>query len=326
MSPARPTWCSPRTDASTCWSTTWATTGRWCASALGRPRPGTPCTASTSCTCSRSPTRSSSPMIAGGGGSIVNVHSVEGMRGYPGDPIYGAMKAAVATLHHRPRRLPGRNGIRVNGIGPDLTHPPGRLPHRLRGARPPVGVVGAGRAPRLARGPGPRRAVPGLRPVVVRDRSQRARRRRHHGRRRLVLLAERGPLREPPEGPLTGCGRLAPSAPECGRARAINEDGGEVPSGERTPESHPVNCGARVSGGAERRARWWGKRHGHECDAVGGQRAARDTRTTHPGAAVVDDIGPSGVVNQLRTTSWRSIEPSNRFPRTSLSKSQRSPI
>ena len=34
-------------------------------------------------------------MIDSGGGSIINVHSVEGMRGYPGDPVYGAMKAAV---------------------------------------------------------------------------------------------------------------------------------------------------------------------------------------------------------------------------------------
>ena len=33
-------------------------------------------------------------MVDGGGGSIVNVHSVEGMRGFPGDPVYAAMKAA----------------------------------------------------------------------------------------------------------------------------------------------------------------------------------------------------------------------------------------
>lgn len=64
------------------------------------------------------------PMIAGGGGSIVNVHSVEGMRGYPGDPIYGAMKAAVAKFTTDLAVSQGRNGIRVNGIGPDLTHTP----------------------------------------------------------------------------------------------------------------------------------------------------------------------------------------------------------
>ncbi|MEI8001992.1 MAG: SDR family oxidoreductase [Actinomycetes bacterium] len=64
------------------------------------------------------------PMIAGGGGSIVNVHSVEGMRGYPGDPVYGAMKAAVAAFSTDLAVAMGRHGIRVNGIGPDLTQTP----------------------------------------------------------------------------------------------------------------------------------------------------------------------------------------------------------
>lgn len=63
-------------------------------------------------------------MIAGGGGSIVNIHSVEGMRGYPGDPIYGAMKAASAKFSTDLALSMGRNGIRVNGIGPDLTQTP----------------------------------------------------------------------------------------------------------------------------------------------------------------------------------------------------------
>ena len=63
-------------------------------------------------------------MIAGGGGSIVNVHSVEGLRGYPGDPVYGAMKAAVAAFTTDLAVGQGRNGIRVNGIGPDLTQTP----------------------------------------------------------------------------------------------------------------------------------------------------------------------------------------------------------
>lgn len=63
-------------------------------------------------------------MISGGGGSIVNIHSVEGMRGYPGDPIYGAMKAAGAKFSTDLALSMGRNGIRVNGIGPDLTQTP----------------------------------------------------------------------------------------------------------------------------------------------------------------------------------------------------------
>ncbi|HEX3461688.1 MAG TPA: SDR family oxidoreductase [Acidimicrobiales bacterium] len=63
-------------------------------------------------------------MIEQGSGSIVNIHSVEGMRGYPGDPVYGAMKAAVAHFTTCLAVGLGRNGIRVNGIGPDLTQTP----------------------------------------------------------------------------------------------------------------------------------------------------------------------------------------------------------
>ena len=63
-------------------------------------------------------------MVAGGGGSIVNVHSVEAMRGYPPDPVYGAMKAAVAAFTTDLAVAMGRHGVRVNGIGPDLTQTP----------------------------------------------------------------------------------------------------------------------------------------------------------------------------------------------------------
>jgi NAD(P)-dependent dehydrogenase (short-subunit alcohol dehydrogenase family) len=57
-------------------------------------------------------------------GSIVNVHSVEGMRGYPGEPVYGAFKAAVAKFTTDIAVRYGRHGIRANGIGPDLTQTP----------------------------------------------------------------------------------------------------------------------------------------------------------------------------------------------------------
>jgi NAD(P)-dependent dehydrogenase (short-subunit alcohol dehydrogenase family) len=60
-------------------------------------------------------------MIDNRRGSIINVHSVEGMRGYPGEPVYGAMKAAVAHFTTCLAVGMGRHGIRVNGIGPDLT-------------------------------------------------------------------------------------------------------------------------------------------------------------------------------------------------------------
>lgn len=63
-------------------------------------------------------------MIQRGGGSIVNFHSVEGLRGYPGDPVYAAMKAAAAHFTTSLAVRVGRHGIRVNGIGPDLTQSP----------------------------------------------------------------------------------------------------------------------------------------------------------------------------------------------------------
>lgn len=63
-------------------------------------------------------------MIEGGGGSIVNFHSVEGMRGYPTEPIYASMKAAVAQFTRCLAVDQGRNGIRVNGIGTDLCETP----------------------------------------------------------------------------------------------------------------------------------------------------------------------------------------------------------
>jgi NAD(P)-dependent dehydrogenase (short-subunit alcohol dehydrogenase family) len=57
-------------------------------------------------------------------GSIVNVHSVEAMRGYPGDPVYGAMKAGAAAFTTDLAIAVGRHGVRVNGIGPDLIQTP----------------------------------------------------------------------------------------------------------------------------------------------------------------------------------------------------------
>lgn len=63
-------------------------------------------------------------MIEGGGGSIVNLHSVEGMRGYPVEPIYASMKAAVVQFTTCLAVEQGRNHIRVNGIGTDLCQTP----------------------------------------------------------------------------------------------------------------------------------------------------------------------------------------------------------
>ena len=63
-------------------------------------------------------------MIERGAGSIVNVHSVEGMRGFPGEPVYAAMKAAAAHFTTSLAAGYGRHGVRANGIGTDLTQTP----------------------------------------------------------------------------------------------------------------------------------------------------------------------------------------------------------
>ncbi|MBW0012765.1 SDR family NAD(P)-dependent oxidoreductase [Mycobacterium sp.] len=60
-------------------------------------------------------------MIARRAGAIVNVSSVEGLRGYPEDPVYAAFKAAVIHFTRSLAVQVGRDGIRVNGIGPDVT-------------------------------------------------------------------------------------------------------------------------------------------------------------------------------------------------------------
>lgn len=60
-------------------------------------------------------------MIERGSGAVVNVSSVEGMRGYPPDPVYGAMKAAVIQFTKSLGLQVAGQGVRVNGIAPDMT-------------------------------------------------------------------------------------------------------------------------------------------------------------------------------------------------------------
>jgi NAD(P)-dependent dehydrogenase (short-subunit alcohol dehydrogenase family) len=60
-------------------------------------------------------------MVDGHGGAIVNVSSVEGLRGYPEDPVYAAFKAAVIHFTRSLAVQVGHNGVRVNAIGPDVT-------------------------------------------------------------------------------------------------------------------------------------------------------------------------------------------------------------
>lgn len=60
-------------------------------------------------------------MIERRAGAIVNVSSVEGLRGYPEDPVYAAFKAAVIHFTRSLAVQVGRDGVRVNAIGPDVT-------------------------------------------------------------------------------------------------------------------------------------------------------------------------------------------------------------
>ena len=60
-------------------------------------------------------------MIGRRSGAIVNVSSVEGLRGYPEDPVYAAFKAAVIHFTRSLAVQVGHDGVRVNAIGPDVT-------------------------------------------------------------------------------------------------------------------------------------------------------------------------------------------------------------
>ena len=63
-------------------------------------------------------------MLERGSGSIINVSSGEGIRGYPPDPVYGAYKAAVIHFTRCLALDVAGRGVRVNAIAPDVTQTP----------------------------------------------------------------------------------------------------------------------------------------------------------------------------------------------------------
>lgn len=89
-------------------------------------------------------------MVERGAGSVVNVTSVEGLRGYPPDPVYGACKAAIAHFTRCLALEVASAGVRVNAIAPDVTQTSqvdyeSMVPEELRDRWPiwvPVGRVG----------------------------------------------------------------------------------------------------------------------------------------------------------------------------------------
>ena len=100
-------------------------------------------------------------MQAGGGGAIVNVASIVGLRNEPNGRELVAYSAAKAALIQFTRSTAGafaRHGIRCNTVVPGLMHTP-LVEHRLvrqgggndaaalvakRNARPPLGHMGSG--------------------------------------------------------------------------------------------------------------------------------------------------------------------------------------
>jgi 2-hydroxycyclohexanecarboxyl-CoA dehydrogenase len=85
-------------------------------------------------------------MIERGRGTIVNVSSVEGVRGYPPDPVYAACKAAVVHFTRSLGVEVAGKGVKVNGIAPDLTESAqvdySREPHEMWPTWAPVGRKG----------------------------------------------------------------------------------------------------------------------------------------------------------------------------------------
>lgn len=60
-------------------------------------------------------------MVSVGGGSIVNVSTVEAFRGIPSRAVYSAFKAAITGFTKSLALELGNAGVRVNAIAPDLT-------------------------------------------------------------------------------------------------------------------------------------------------------------------------------------------------------------
>ena len=86
-------------------------------------------------------------MIRSRGGAIVNVASVAGLRGSPGQASYAASKGGVIALTQTLARELASRGIRINAVAPGLfdTGMAQRMDHRVREARTewlPMGRLG----------------------------------------------------------------------------------------------------------------------------------------------------------------------------------------
>jgi 3alpha(or 20beta)-hydroxysteroid dehydrogenase len=87
------------------------------------------------------------PMRASGGGSIINVSSIAGIRGLPLHGSYGASKWAVRGLTRTAAAELGPSGIRVNVVLPGIIDSPmawggGQMPEGASFGHLPLGRVG----------------------------------------------------------------------------------------------------------------------------------------------------------------------------------------
>ena len=87
------------------------------------------------------------PMRASGGGSIVNIGSIAGIRGFPLHASYGASKWAIRGLTKTAATELGPSGIRINVVLPGIIDSPmawggGQMPESATFGHLPLGRVG----------------------------------------------------------------------------------------------------------------------------------------------------------------------------------------
>ena len=87
------------------------------------------------------------PMRASGGGSIVNIGSIAGIRGFPLHASYGASKWAIRGLTKTAATELGPSGIRINVVLPGIIDSPmawggGQMPEGTTFGHLPLGRVG----------------------------------------------------------------------------------------------------------------------------------------------------------------------------------------